>query len=153
MAAWRINLHYPWWMRAPPPRPEPRLATLRTLEAALLARGDVSLSGSAAACRPRAFPDEVVSTLNFHTVWTGPRNLHFKEAYLPGYFTFDPAGHSGWSANAGLRFDPSIRRPSSSNRCRFASSARCSAAKRSRSLLRACHAEKLLRSLPIMDRV
>lgn len=106
MAAWRINLHYPWWMRAPPPRPEPRLAMLRTLEAALLARGDVSLSGSAAACRPRAFPDEAVSTLNFHTVWTGPRNLHFKEAYLPGYFTFDPAGYSGWSANAGLRFDP-----------------------------------------------
>lgn len=106
MKPWRVNLHYPWWMRRPPPRPGPRLAMLRTLEAALLARDDVSLSGSAAACRTRGFPGEAVWTLNFHSVWKGPRNLHYKEAYLPGFYSFDPAGYSGWSANAGLRFDP-----------------------------------------------
>ena len=106
MAGWRVNLHYPWWARTRPERDDPRRGMLGALEAALLAREDIRSTGSTVAVRPGAFAPERVWTLNFHGTGRGPRNLFYKEAYLPGFYTFDPSGYSGWSANAGLRFDP-----------------------------------------------
>ena len=93
-------------MRTPPSNAGPRLAMLRGLERRLLDDPDLALTGTRTATRPGQFDGERVWTLNFHTRGQGPRNLHYKEAYLPHYYSFDPAGYSGWSANAGLRFDP-----------------------------------------------
>lgn len=105
MAGWRVNLHYPWWARTRPERDDPRRGMFGALEAALLAREDIRSTGSAVAVRPGAFAPERVWTLNFHGTGRGPCNLFYKEAYLPGFYSFDPSGYSGWSANAGLRFD------------------------------------------------
>lgn len=102
---WRVNLHVPAWYRPPQIGTPKQVAMLETLQAALLARACVQLSGSAAAHKPALLGPRVWA-LNYHQHWRVPRNLNYKEAYLPGYFTFDPCGYSGWSCNAGLIFDP-----------------------------------------------